>query len=50
MGLNEDEHDDPMMVRAVEKAFRVLEAFDPLHPRQTLTQLAQRAGIDRSFD
>lgn len=37
-----------MMVRAVEKAFRVLETFDPLHSRQTLTQLAQRAGIDRS--
>ncbi len=48
MAKSDEEHDDPMMVRAVEKAFRVLETFDPLHSRQTLTQLAQRAGIDRS--
>jgi len=48
MAPNDEEQDDPMMVRAVERAFRVLETFDPLHPRQTLTQLAQRAGIDRS--
>ncbi|MEJ5083497.1 IclR family transcriptional regulator [Ochrobactrum sp. MYb379] len=48
MAYHDEEHDDPMLVRAVEKAFRVLETFDALHSRQTLTQLAQRAGIDRS--
>ena len=48
MGMNPEEMDDPMMVRSVEKAFRVLETFDPVHSRQTLTQLAQRSGIDRS--
>lgn len=36
------------MVQAVEKAFRVLEAFDAASPRQTLTQLAESAGLDRS--
>ncbi|MFD2237967.1 IclR family transcriptional regulator [Aureimonas populi] len=36
------------MVRAVEKAFRVLTTFDATYPRQTLTQIADRTGLDRS--
>ena len=43
-----DERDDPLMVRAVEKAFRVLTTFDASHPRQTLTQIATRTELDRS--
>ncbi|WP_061936942.1 IclR family transcriptional regulator [Aureimonas sp. AU22] len=43
-----EERDDPLMVRAVEKAFRVLTTFDASHPRQTLTQIAERTGLDRS--
>lgn len=43
-----DEKDDPLMVRAVEKAFRILATFDAANPRQTLTQLADKAGLDRS--
>lgn len=48
MVKSDDEQNDPMIVRAVEKAFRVLETFDSLNSHQTLTQLARRAGIDRS--
>lgn len=44
----EDERDDPLMVRAVEKAFRVLTTFDAGNSRQSLTQIAERAGLDRS--
>ncbi|WP_187301359.1 IclR family transcriptional regulator [Aureimonas sp. AU20] len=43
-----EERGDPLMVRAVEKAFRVLGTFDASHPRQTLTQIAGRTGLDRS--
>lgn len=43
-----EEKDDPLMVRAVEKAFRILATFDAANPRQTLTQLAGRTGLDRS--
>ncbi|SMO46992.1 IclR family transcriptional regulator [Paracoccus laeviglucosivorans] len=43
-----EEKDDPLMVRAVEKAFRILGTFDAANPRQTLTQLADRTGLDRS--
>ncbi|MCJ8141013.1 IclR family transcriptional regulator [Falsirhodobacter halotolerans] len=43
-----DEKDDPLMVRAVEKAFRILSTFDAANSRQTLTQLASKAGLDRS--
>lgn len=42
------EKDDPLMVRAVEKAFRILSTFDAANSRQTLTQLAEKAGLDRS--
>ncbi|MCR8550522.1 helix-turn-helix domain-containing protein [Salipiger sp. P9] len=45
---NTGEKNDPLMVRAVEKAFRVLSTFDESRPRQTLTQLAESAGLDRS--
>ncbi|QFT82716.1 Pca regulon regulatory protein [Roseovarius sp. THAF27] len=43
-----DDLNDPLMVSAVEKAFRVLAAFDEATPRQTLTQLAENSGLDRS--
>lgn len=43
-----EDRDDPLMVRAVEKAFRILATFDAANPRQTLTQLAVRTGLDRS--
>lgn len=43
-----EERDDPLMVRAVEKAFRILETFDSANPRQSLTQVAERADLDRS--
>lgn len=39
---------DPLIVAAVEKAFRVLTAFDAAHPTLSLTQLAVRIGLDRS--
>lgn len=39
---------DPLMVRSVAKAFRVLEAFDSQHPRMTLSQIAERTGLDLS--
>ena len=43
-----EDRDDPLMVRAVDKAFRILETFDSANPRQTLTQVSVRAGLDRS--
>lgn len=46
--MTEDETDDPLMVKAVEKAFRVLDTFDGGNSRQSLTQIAERAGLDRS--
>lgn len=39
---------DPLMVLSVEKAFRILRAFDANMPTAGLTQLAQRTGLDRS--
>jgi len=42
------EREDPLMVQAVEKAFRILTAFDAANPRPTLTQLSERTGLDRS--
>ena len=36
------------MVASVEKAFRVLTAFDDVHPTLSLTQLAVRTGLGRS--
>jgi len=39
---------DPLMVASVEKAFRVLTAFDEAHPALSLTQLATLLGLDRS--
>lgn len=39
---------DPLMVLSVEKAFRVLHAFDATRPTMSLTQVAQVVGMDKS--
>lgn len=39
---------DPLMVQSVEKAFRVLTAFDAARPTMSLTQLAEAIDLDRS--
>ncbi len=39
---------DRLMVQAVAKAFRVLEAFDSHHPRMTLSEIAERTNMDLS--
>lgn len=39
---------DPMRVQSVEKAFRVLRAFDATRPSLSLTQLAAVAELDKS--
>jgi DNA-binding IclR family transcriptional regulator len=39
---------DPLMVRSVEKAFRVLNAFDAAQPTLSLTQLAAAVDLDKS--
>lgn len=39
---------DPLMVMSVEKAFRVLSAFDASHQTLSLTQLAAIVGLDKS--
>jgi IclR family pca regulon transcriptional regulator len=39
---------DALMVRSVEKAFRVLEAFDPKHATMSLSQVASVAKLDKS--
>lgn len=46
--MNEEVQNDPLHVLSVEKAFRVLTAFDQAHPKMTLTQLAARTGMDKS--
>lgn len=40
--------DDPLFVNSVEKAFRVLTAFDAQHPTMSLSQLATATGLDKS--
>lgn len=40
--------DDPLYVRSVEKAFRVLTAFDTGRPTLSLAQIAVMADLDRS--
>lgn len=40
--------DDPLMVQSVEKALRVLTAFDGSRPTLSLTQLAATIGLDKS--
>lgn len=40
--------DDPLIVRSVDKAFRVLNAFDSDHPTMGLTQIAAAIGLDKS--
>ncbi len=39
---------DPLMVQSVEKAFRVLAAFDAAHPTRSLSELAAAVGLDKS--
>ncbi|MBK3778016.1 helix-turn-helix domain-containing protein [Azospirillum brasilense] len=39
---------DPLMVMSVEKAFRVLNAFDAARPTMSLTQIASIVGLDKS--
>jgi len=43
-----DTRDDPLFVQSVEKAFRVLSAFDARHPTLSLSQLAAATGLDKS--
>ena len=40
--------ESPLMVGSVQKAFRVLHAFDKSQPRMTLTQIAAKLEIDKS--
>jgi DNA-binding IclR family transcriptional regulator len=44
----EGERSDPMFVNSVEKAFRVLGAFNAERPTLNLTQLADTLGMDKS--
>ncbi len=39
---------DPLMVMSVDKAFRVLHAFDSTRPSMSLTQVAAAVGMDKS--
>jgi len=39
---------DPLTVQSVEKAFRVLTAFDGANPSMSLTQVAEAIGLDKS--
>jgi len=39
---------DVLIVKSVEKAFRVLEAFDPKHATMSLSQVANAAKLDKS--
>ncbi len=51
MSLDEtrkDEDADPLMVRSVEKAFRVLEAFDGANRSLSLAQICANVGLDKS--
>jgi len=43
-----EDADDALMVRSVEKAFRVLSAFDAGHGALTLSQIATATGLDKS--
>ena len=40
--------EDSLQVLSVEKAFKVMTAFDRAHPKMTLTQLVARTGMDKS--
>ncbi|MCS0505162.1 IclR family transcriptional regulator [Ancylobacter mangrovi] len=40
--------EDPLLVRSVEKAFRVLSAFDSGHGALSLSQIAGATGLDKS--
>lgn len=46
--VSERVEDDPLLVLSVEKAFKVMTAFDRTHPKMTLTQLVARIGMDKS--
>lgn len=43
-----DDDSDPLMVRSVEKAFRVLEAFDGANRSLSLAQICANVGLDKS--
>ncbi|MGH6760789.1 MAG: IclR family transcriptional regulator [Phyllobacterium sp.] len=45
-GVSEDR--DPLLVQSVEKAFRVLRAFDGRRPNLSLSQIADETGLDIS--
>jgi DNA-binding IclR family transcriptional regulator len=45
---NKPNNRDPLMILSVDKAFRILLAFDAKMPTAGLTQLAERTGLDRS--
>ena len=47
-GPEKTSRSNALMVRSVEKAFRMLEAFDPLHPTMSLTQITSLLDIDKS--
>lgn len=40
--------EDPLYVRSIEKAFRVLTTFDSAHPTLSLSQVAAAADLDKS--
>jgi len=45
---NRGEDRDPLLVQSVEKAFRVLRAFDGTRPNLSLSQIAEETGLDVS--
>lgn len=47
-GENETGGRDPLLVQSVEKAFRVMRAFDGSRPTLSLSQIAEETGLDIS--
>lgn len=43
-----EERDDPLYVQSVEKAFRVLDAFNSARPTMSLSELARATGMQKS--
>jgi DNA-binding IclR family transcriptional regulator len=43
-----EDRDDPLYVQSVEKAFRVLDAFNSTHPTMSLSELARATGMPKS--
>lgn len=48
LSLQDERPGDPLFVQSVEKAFRIVLAFDAAHPTMGLTQLAKATGLERS--